>query len=84
MPLYEYKCSKCGHLYEVLASSSSEKSSPCPKCGAGQAVKQFSAFAVTSGSAGTAPACEPGGSPAGCGSCGGGGGCPYGGGFDDL
>jgi putative FmdB family regulatory protein len=33
MPTYEYKCKKCGNVFEVFHSMSSEPVKLCPKCG---------------------------------------------------
>jgi len=33
MPTYEYKCNKCGHLFEQLQSITSKSSRKCPRCG---------------------------------------------------
>ncbi|MDP2340085.1 MAG: zinc ribbon domain-containing protein [Deltaproteobacteria bacterium] len=33
MPLFEYRCSACGHLEEVLQKLSDPAPDPCPKCG---------------------------------------------------
>ena len=33
MPTYEYKCKKCGNVFEVFHSMSSEPVKICPKCG---------------------------------------------------
>ena len=33
MPTYEYKCKKCGDVFEVFHSMSSEPVKKCPKCG---------------------------------------------------
>ena len=32
MPIYEYKCQKCGHCFEVLQRISEEPLSTCPEC----------------------------------------------------
>lgn len=32
MPLYEYRCTQCGHRFEKIQSFSSEPESECPKC----------------------------------------------------
>jgi putative FmdB family regulatory protein len=73
MPLYEYRCSKCGHAFEVLVSSNSVEAPACPKCGALETEKQLSAFAVgRSGSGSGVPMPE-----GGCGSCCSSGSCPY-------
>ena len=34
MPLYEYKCAKCGHTFEKIEPVSASESQKCPKCGA--------------------------------------------------
>ncbi len=34
MPLYEYACDTCDHLFEVRQRFSDEPVSTCPKCGA--------------------------------------------------
>lgn len=32
MPLYDYKCSKCGHVFEVMQKISDEPLKYCPEC----------------------------------------------------
>ena len=32
MPIYEYKCQKCGHYFEALQRISEEPLSTCPEC----------------------------------------------------
>jgi putative FmdB family regulatory protein len=32
MPIYEYKCQKCGHHHEALQKLSDEPLTQCPKC----------------------------------------------------
>jgi putative FmdB family regulatory protein len=34
VPLYEYKCVKCGHRFEKIESLSASETKKCPKCGA--------------------------------------------------
>ena len=34
MPLYEYRCKKCGHQFEVIQKFSDKPQTKCPKCGA--------------------------------------------------
>jgi putative FmdB family regulatory protein len=34
LPLYEYKCTKCGHRFEKIESVSASEIKKCPKCGA--------------------------------------------------
>ena len=31
MPLYEYKCKKCGHRFELIQSFSAEDAKECPE-----------------------------------------------------
>ncbi|EFK07652.1 putative regulatory protein (CxxC_CxxC_SSSS) [delta proteobacterium NaphS2] len=45
MPIYEFKCKKCGNLYESLCfRSNGEDKGPCPSCGAEESEKQLSTF----------------------------------------
>ncbi len=45
MPLYEYKCVKCGHRFEKIESVSASETKKCPKCG-GKAERQIAAPAI--------------------------------------
>jgi putative FmdB family regulatory protein len=45
VPLYEYKCDKCGHRFEKIESVSASSTKKCPKCG-GKAERQLSAPAI--------------------------------------
>ena len=45
MPLYEYKCVKCGNRYEKIESFSAPEKQKCPKCG-GRAERQIAAAAI--------------------------------------
>ena len=33
MPLYEYRCTQCGHRFEKIQSFNAEPETVCPKCG---------------------------------------------------
>ena len=57
MPIYEYECRKCGHGFEMLVRNSADSAPACPKCGAKQARKQFSAFFAAAGVSREAPVC---------------------------
>ena len=76
MPIYEYRCRKCGHLFEQLIRSDGDRPETCPQCGAPKPEKQFSTFSAAAGTAsgGGFPACPPGGCDAG--ECSGGA-CPF-------
>ena len=57
MPIYEYRCERCGEEFELLLASSAS-SARCPGCSSSRVKKRFSLFAVagTSRQAG-APSC---------------------------
>jgi len=45
MPLYDFECSKCRHVFEAFVKmSDSYDDLPCPQCGARKPKKQVSAF----------------------------------------
>ena len=46
MPIFEYVCKSCNDNFEKLVRSST-KEILCPKCGANETEKKFSAFAVS-------------------------------------
>ena len=43
MPIYEYRCSKCGHQLDALQKLSEAPLTQCPACGEATLVKQVSA-----------------------------------------
>ncbi|MCX7627917.1 MAG: zinc ribbon domain-containing protein [Methylophilaceae bacterium] len=43
MPIYEYRCSTCGHVEDVMQKMSDAPLTTCPQCGAESYVKQLSA-----------------------------------------
>ncbi|HXN21064.1 MAG TPA: FmdB family zinc ribbon protein [Candidatus Binatus sp.] len=45
MPLYEYKCAKCGHQFEKIEGHNASTTKKCPKCGA-KAPRMLSAAAI--------------------------------------
>ncbi len=45
MPLFEYKCDKCGHVFEKIEKHSASSTKKCPKCGA-KAKRQLGAPAI--------------------------------------
>ncbi len=47
MPIFEYRCNDCTTEFEVLQRvSDANTSTKCPRCGAQDATKRFSAFAT--------------------------------------
>lgn len=45
MPLYEYRCTQCGHRYEKIQKVSDATDTACPKCG-GKVERPLSAPAL--------------------------------------
>jgi len=49
MPVYEFKCGKCDHLFEVMGSyAEREKTQTCPKCGGTEVKPVISVVSVKS------------------------------------
>ena len=59
MPLYEYKCTDCGHKFEELIKNTSQKIN-CPVCKSEKVEKAFSVFAAST-SSGSSSSCGGGG-----------------------
>jgi len=51
MPIFEYRCSKCGHVTAFLEKPNARRPHPCEKCGSKETEKVFSTFAAKSGKA---------------------------------
>jgi putative FmdB family regulatory protein len=45
MPIFEYKCEKCGRISEFLENHGSKAKRQCSHCGGEKLTKQFSVFA---------------------------------------
>lgn len=55
MPIYEYKCRKCGHKFGVLQPVTAGRTgAPCPSCGGTDTEREISKF----GSAGSEGSCQ--------------------------
>ena len=59
MPLFEYRCDRCGEPFEALVARAGDPAPGCPQCGAAAARRMLSTFAVVKS---TAPAPGPCGS----------------------
>lgn len=65
MPIYEYRCQKCGHVFEEFVRFGEEPELKCPRCESTEVRKAVSLFG-TSGSGGSSStsvgaACAPSG-----------------------
>ncbi|MCX2727851.1 zinc ribbon domain-containing protein [Thermomicrobium sp. 4228-Ro] len=63
MPIYEYRCQRCGYRFEKLVRlSQAAQPVVCPNCGTDETERLLSAFAARStGDTGTATSCSTGG-----------------------
>ncbi len=50
MPIYEFKCKKCGNVFEYLQFKSDDINAPCPACGDNNGEKLLSTFSSISSS----------------------------------
>jgi putative FmdB family regulatory protein len=46
MPIYEYKCDKCGKVTEFLENASGRSDKRCAHCGGGKLTKVLSLFSA--------------------------------------
>ncbi|MHC4442075.1 MAG: FmdB family zinc ribbon protein [Planctomycetota bacterium] len=76
MPIYEYQCRQCQHVFEVLVrSAKDEKNLACPQCKGRSIDRQLSVFSAR-GAESSAPSTSLG--MPDCGQCSGQNGiCPY-------
>ncbi|MCC6680547.1 MAG: zinc ribbon domain-containing protein [Phycisphaeraceae bacterium] len=66
MPVYEYQCSKCGHVTEAVRTmSAADEALPCEKCGS-KTTRQHSIFQAAAGKSSSSSSLPSGGG-GGCG-----------------
>lgn len=59
MPIFEYRCTDCGHVTEYLEAADAEGEHACESCGGTGTEKGFSKFSArVAPDASEAPACE--------------------------
>jgi len=63
MPLYEYRCRKCGRVMEVLEQAGAKQKHVCTKCGSRQMEKMISTFGVGSATGSSGSSCPTGTCP---------------------
>ncbi len=51
MPIFEYRCKKCGHVSSFLEKADSTKSHACEECGSKTTEKVLSTFAARTAAA---------------------------------
>jgi len=44
MPVYEYQCQRCGHVFEKFTITSRVEPGACPACGAHEVRRKVSTF----------------------------------------
>jgi len=66
VPIYEFRCQKCGHRFEKLCAMGEDgKNLKCPECGTSKPNRIMSAFRAKGGGKEE----NSGGATSGCGSC---------------
>ena len=72
MPIYDFKCDKCNHRFELFTSISQRREAVCPKCG-GPVSRVYEgkwSMGVKPSSGPGRGGCSCGGNCAGCAGCG--------------
>lgn len=68
MPIYEYRCKNCGHVFDKFQSIGADNSTvECPKCSTPRPERLFSAFAANNSASSSSGAV---GASSGCGTSG--------------
>ncbi|MFZ5595536.1 MAG: FmdB family zinc ribbon protein [Bacillota bacterium] len=62
MPMYDFRCKKCGHKFMVITGMADRDKVTCAKCGAREVEQLISGCSVISGSG---SACSTSGRPGG-------------------
>ncbi len=53
MPLYEFKCNKCGNRFEISTSMSQRDKVTCTKCDSKEVEQLFTGCSINTGSIGS-------------------------------
>jgi putative FmdB family regulatory protein len=62
MPIFEYVCSNCGHVFEKIVLTRNQEPPECPQCGWKRVEQKFSVFATASSTSSPGGAvCAPSG-----------------------
>ena len=77
MPIFEYRCARCGKVYEELIFGDRDRNVPCPACGSDKTVKIPSVIGgITRGTSSASPCGSSCTSASAC-AASGGGCCPH-------
>jgi len=63
MPIYEYRCTECGHVMEMLEKPGAAGQHKCDMCGSSRMEKVFSTFGVGAGAKSSGGSCPTGTCP---------------------
>jgi len=63
MPIFEYRCTECGHVTAFLEKANARRHHKCEKCGSADTEKMFSAFSAKSGGSSSGSSCPTGTCP---------------------
>mgnify|MGYP002823978527 CR=1 FL=1 len=64
MPIYEYRCQDCGHVFEKMTTISKADDIPCVACESETTERQLSVFGVGKSSSKATTPCASGACPA--------------------
>ncbi len=59
MPLYEYRCGRCGHEFEDWKSISQRDEAECPKCKSEKVERLVRSFGLIGGGRSGSSSCAP-------------------------
>ena len=69
MPIYDYKCIRCGNRFDLLRSVSDSSPVACPKCG-GEVARVYEGKWLAGKASAGSGGCSCGGNCSGCAGCG--------------
>jgi putative FmdB family regulatory protein len=61
MPIFEYACCNCGHVFEKIVLTRNPESPECPECGWKRVEQKFSVFATAGLTSNSGGVCAPSG-----------------------
>jgi putative FmdB family regulatory protein len=61
MPIFEYACCNCGHVFEKIVLTRNQEPPECPQCGWKRVEQKFSVFATAGPTSNAGGVCAPSG-----------------------